>query len=62
MRTMQPNMHLIHLQRGLIYLLLKHMDIIYEAADKSVVENFKEIGDILEASKNKKVKWAIYKI
>ena len=32
------------------------MDIIYEAADKSVVENFKEIGDILDASKNKKVK------
>ena len=56
MRTMQPNMHLMHLQRGLIYLLLKHMDIIYEAADKSVVENFKEIGEILVSSKNKKVK------
>jgi len=56
MKTMQPNMHLMHLQRGLIYLLLKHMDIIYEAADKSIVENFKEIGEILVSSKNKKVK------
>ena len=56
MKTMQPNMHLMHLQRGLIYLLLKHMDIIYEAADKSIVENFKEIGEILASSKNKKVK------
>jgi len=53
---MQPNMHLMHLQRGLIYLLLKHMDVIYEAADKSVVENFREIEEMLRTPKNKKVK------
>ena len=56
MKTMQPNMHLMHLQRGLIYLLLKHMDVIYEAADKSVVENFREIEEMLRTPKNKKVK------
>ena len=56
MKTMQPNMHLMHLQRGLIYLLLKHMDVIYEAADKSVVENFREIEEMLNTPKNKKVK------
>ena len=56
MKTVQPNMHLMHLQRGLIYLLLKHMDVIYEAADKAVVENFREIEEMLNTPKNKKVK------
>ena len=56
MKTVQPNMHLMHLQRGLIYLLLKHMDVIYEAADKAVVENFREIEEMLRTPKNKKVK------
>ena len=32
------------------------MDVIYEAADKSVVENFREIEEMLNTPKNKKVK------
>ena len=56
MSDVNPNIHLMHLQRGIIHLLLNNMDIIYEAADKSVVEHFKEIEEMLSDTPDDRVK------
>ena len=54
MKKVRPSLQLLHIQRGLVYLLEKHMDIIYEAGDKSIDDGLRQILDELETKKNPK--------
>ena len=54
MKKVRPSLQLLHIQRGLVYLLENHMDIIYEAGDKSIDDGLREILDELETKKDPK--------
>jgi len=55
MKRVRPNLQLMHVHRGLIYLLMNHLNVIYEAADKSIVDQMTEIETLLKR-KDSKVK------
>ena len=54
MKKVRPSLQLLHIQRGLVYLLENHMDIIYEAGDKSIDDGLRQILDELETKKDPK--------
>ena len=54
MKKVRPSLQLMHIQRGLIYLLENYMSIIYDAADKSVDEGLQEILNKVKATNSSK--------
>jgi len=54
MKKIRPSLQLMHIQRGLIYLLENYMHIIYDAADKSIDEGLQKILNKIKTTNNSK--------
>jgi hypothetical protein len=54
MKKIRPSLQLMHIQRGLIYLLENYMHIVYDAADKSIDDGLQKILNRVKSTNSSK--------